>query len=103
MRGKPSGNSEINFDATAARLTHLSSVSKDFPNGYPIEQEPFTPDGLIDKDGQVLRVPGKSLQMVSPVIYKRSFPLAHAPRGIKYAVIQIWNGQFRAKLPDADG
>jgi len=36
-----------------------SSVWKDFPSGYPIEQEPFTPGGLIDKDGRVLRVPGK--------------------------------------------
>ena len=31
-------------------------VSDHFPNGYPTEQ--FTPGGLRDKDGRVLRVPG---------------------------------------------
>jgi hypothetical protein len=36
-----------------------ASVSNDFPNGYPTEHEPFTPGGLRDKDGRVLRVPGK--------------------------------------------
>ncbi len=33
-----------------------ASVSDDFPNGYPTEQ--FTPGGLRDKDGRVLRFPG---------------------------------------------
>jgi len=39
--------------------TVYSSVWNDFPNGYPLEQELFTPSGLVDKDGRVLRVPGK--------------------------------------------
>jgi hypothetical protein len=45
------------LSATLFQNVH-SSVSNDFPNGYPLHS-PFTPGGLRNEHGRVLRVPSK--------------------------------------------